>query len=642
LDDLCNHVGMRSRPLFLPALHTIGTRASKTIRCLFLLGFAGIMQSCSSVSFAGAEAITGASMVPGPIIFPAGFMPSIKDYGAIGDGKTDDTAAIQAALADGRTSATADYNGKPKALYFPPGVYLVSDTLTWNGCCVTLQGDGSSTSVIRLSPNSNGYADAATPKSVVTTAAPNTNESFRQNIWDLGISVGSGNPGAIALTYVSNNVGSIHNVSILSEDGHGVTGLDLTHHYPGPMMVKNLSIQGFQTGIDSCRCYEYSATIEGLTLINQSVLGIHDLRQTLNIRNFKSTNTVPALFNDGAMTVLIDASLGGGISVNQAVLNNSTLYLRNVTSSGYGETLQDTSGAEVRHFHGSISEYVSSEPVHLFATTSSSSLKLSIQETPTFTSPAVSDWEPVVPRWYGDTSTLQATFDSGKSIIYFPSTEYFAYNQATVIVPESVKRVVGFSSVVNKSTAGKNGGGIQLVVDSDSSEPLIIEQFGYGIQVVHRGTRPVVLKDGTYTYLSAAGAGNLFLEDVGLSQTEFHAGQKVWARQLDDEAAQTKLINSGSLWILGLKTEQGGTVIQTGTGGETELLGALIYPAKVLSASDVAFRSTDALTSYIYRQDVYCTLCGYAKQVVETKNGNSSSMTASPNRDFVMSLFVGH
>src|SRR5690242_5490564 len=133
-----------------------------------------------------AQTINGASLVGGPIAYPAGFMTSVKSYGAVGDGKTDDTSAIQRALSDGRSNATADYNGLPKALYFPPGVYLVSKTLTWNGCCVTLQGDGSSASVIRLAPSSAGFGSASTPKSVLVTPTMNTNQSFRQNIWDLG------------------------------------------------------------------------------------------------------------------------------------------------------------------------------------------------------------------------------------------------------------------------------------------------------------------------------------------------------------------------------------------------------------------------------------------------------------------------
>ena len=71
--------------------------------------------------------------------FPAGFMKSVKDYGAKGDGVTDDTAAIRSALGEGRVDGSgnalyppAEFNGRPKALYFPAGTYLVSNTLRWS------------------------------------------------------------------------------------------------------------------------------------------------------------------------------------------------------------------------------------------------------------------------------------------------------------------------------------------------------------------------------------------------------------------------------------------------------------------------------------------------------------------------------
>lgn len=48
---------------------------------------------------------------------------SVKDYGAKGDGVTDDTAAVQTAMGDNRG----------RTIYFPAGVYLLSDTLEMDG-----------------------------------------------------------------------------------------------------------------------------------------------------------------------------------------------------------------------------------------------------------------------------------------------------------------------------------------------------------------------------------------------------------------------------------------------------------------------------------------------------------------------------
>ena len=596
-----------------------------------------ILKASTSLAQVGGIPV-GAVLYGGTLPFPAGFMKSVKDYGAEGNGISDDTAAIQAALADGRSNASSEYNGVPKALYFPPGTYLVRKTLDWNGCCVTLQGAGPSASVIRLAPSSNGYGSATAAKAVIST--PGGNSSFRQNIWDLGFSIGAGNPGAVAIDYVSNNNGSIHDVSIVSENGQGNTGIALTRHYPGPLMIKNVFIHGFQVGI-STAAYEYGATIESLTLEDQTVAGINNFEQTISIRGLKSTNTVPALINNSGFAILLGAKLLGGSNTTQAIQTNSNLYVRSISATGYGATVQDTSTGVAKNIVGTIGEYIVGSPLTLNGTLEPASLDLPVEETPSFQDSNLAHWAAFVPNYYGDTTGLQAVFNGGHSTVYFPFGAYLSFNEAVVNVPDTVRRIVGFSSVVNVSATGTNGGGIRFIVNSNSTEPLIIEQFGYGVKVEHHGSRPVVIKDGSFSYLSSPGAGNLFLEDVGTGQIAFHAGQSVWARQLDDEYTGTKITNAGKLWVLGLKTEKSGVVIDTTNGGQTELLGNLIYPSQLMPTDATAFVSTGTRTSYIYAESVYCAGCGYSVQVMQTTNGNVQRIDSSPDKHFVMPLFDG-
>ena len=594
--------------------------------------------STSTPLLASTAPATGAALTPGPIPFPTSFMRSVKDYGAMGDGLTDDTAAIQAALADGRSNTTASYYGAPKGLYFPAGTYLVSNSLVWNGCCVTLQGDGSSTSVIRLAPSAAGFGTAATPQAVLVTPAGNT--SFRQNIWDLGISVGPGNPGAVAIDYVSNNTGSIRDVNITSEDGAGVAGIALTRHYPGPLLIKNVAVTGFQYGLKSA-AYEYGPTLEGITLANQSVAGIYNQQQTMSVRNLASTNQVPAIINNGGMVLVLDAKLTGGAPTGPAVANFGSLYARSVQSSGYSSTLLDSSTTVPHTVAGTVSEYVAGAPMTLRGGTHAASLNLPVAETPTYQDASLTEWAQFKPAWYGDTKTLQALMNSGASTIYFPFAAYFSYSEAVISVPDTVKRIIGFSSIVNGSTAGTNGGGIRFVVNSKSTQPLIVEQFGYGIKVEHHGTRPVALKSGSYNYFSYPGAGSLYLEDVITSQLAVQAGQQVWARQLNNEISGTKITNSGSLWIFGLKTENAGIVVDTAATGKTEVLGNLIYPAQGVPSNGILFRSASRATSYIYSQSSYCPTCGYPIQVSEIMNGVTMEVTANPAQRYVMSLYHG-
>jgi glucan 1,3-beta-glucosidase len=57
---------------------------------------------------------------------------NVKDYGAVGDGVTDDTAAIQKAITDGGRCAPAvcmSNTNTPAVVYFPEGVYAISASI---------------------------------------------------------------------------------------------------------------------------------------------------------------------------------------------------------------------------------------------------------------------------------------------------------------------------------------------------------------------------------------------------------------------------------------------------------------------------------------------------------------------------------
>jgi hypothetical protein len=627
---------------------TSSSAISLLLLCSVIIGCSSLMESVTPQALAAS--VSGADRTPGPISFPAGFMTSVKSYGAVGDGVTDDTAAIQHALNDGRWTPTTNYYGEPKALYFPAGTYLVRRPLYWNGCCMTIQGAGSASSVIRLAPSSQEFNDRARPVPVIQT--PAGNQSFRQNIRDLGITIGADNPGANALSYISNNSGALVNVLITSEDRGANVGIDLTRPYAGPLMLKDVEIDGFGVGID-LKSAEYSATLEGITLKNQTVAGIRNVTQPVNIRSLVSTNSVPAITNDGGFVVLLDASLTGGSSSNPAIQTNDTLYARTVTSSGYGETILDESGTKPVKVTGTVAEHLVGVPLGLASTAKAASLKLNIEETPSYSDSNLSTWAAFKPKFYGDTSELQSTLNSGASTVYFPfgpspsagyaNGAYFSWAEVQVTVPDKVQRIIGFSSVVNGSADGPGGGGIALVITSNSTTPLVIEEFGYGLKIEHRGKRPVVIKHSDVTYTSAAGAGPLFLEDVETGSFVVQPKQQVWARQLNDEVSGTRIHNQGgSLWILGIKTEQAGTIINTSAGGSTELLGGLIYPATVTPTSDIAFISTDAQVSYIYGQPVYCTRCGYSVQVQETRSGVTKRITTTGSSNYRVPLFVGY
>ncbi len=73
---------------------------------------------------------------------------SVKDFGAKGDGITDDTAAINAALAV----------SSGRILFFPAGTYLISSTLTVKSK-TTLLGEGTSSSTLKLTAGMSASAE---------------------------------------------------------------------------------------------------------------------------------------------------------------------------------------------------------------------------------------------------------------------------------------------------------------------------------------------------------------------------------------------------------------------------------------------------------------------------------------------------
>ncbi len=114
----------------------------------------------------------------------------------------------------------------------------------------------------------------------------------------------------------------------------------------------------------------------------------------------------------------------------------------------------------------------------------------------------------------------------------------------------------------------------------------------------------------------------------------FEPGQKVWLRQLNTEFTKaTRVVNNGAkLWILGLKTEDPYTVIETKGGGQTEVLGGLLYPGNggdLVPATDVAFVNNESRVSLVYVTAVDAGGQDYTIHVQETRDGVTKTLTES-------------
>lgn len=597
---------------------------------------------------------TGAALLAGPLPFPPDFNTSVsenkarsvKDYGAKGDGVTDDTAAIQRALNDGRRDAAGnplhpsnqDWNGRTKRLFFPKGTYLVSQTLDWVGCCATLFGQGSGSTIIKLKNGSTGFADPTLPKPVILT--PTGNMSFKQYILDMAIDTGTGNPGAVGISYISSNAGSLRNVVVRSGDGAGVIGVDMTRKWPGPLLLKNVKVSGFNYGI-KVHHGEYGPVLENITVEKQRVAGVYNETNTLAIRNLRSTNAKPAVISSGVgVVVLLDSLLQGGAGGAAIdVVSNGNLYARRVNTAGYANAVRYKGTAVAGT---AIAEYVSMSAKRLFAGGPAGSLNLPVEETPDFLDTNTSNWAGFRQSAYGNNGNLDVALKSGKATVYFVPDTYMQYAERSFNVPAHVRRIVGYSSNINSGP----GGGIRLVVAENSANPLIIEGFSGGLKIDHQSARTVVIKNGMFRYFNRAGSGNLFLEDVCMGPFTFYSSQKVWARQFNNEAPPpAKIVNDGAtLWVLGIKTERSGIVVDARPGSKTELLGAHLYPPNTFTAEEKlspAFEVKDALFSMTGALASWSFANSYDMFVRETRGGTTNVLKTVDLRNYQrVPLFV--
>ena len=245
-------------------------------------------------------------------------------YGAVGDGVHDDTAAIQRAFAENENRVPNEY----KTVYFPAGTYLISDSVRFSRFMV-VRGAGRDKSIIRLKDAAPGYdnVDAPKPAFAVGYDWPYVNRDKKMRagnvignyLFDLTIDTGSGNPAALGLDFHCNNIGCVENFDIRSGDGQGLVGLDLRRPWPGPCLIKNVSVTGFDHGI-AASSREYSLVFSGIKLRNQRKAAIINNENILSLENVVSDNKVPAIENrGGGLVVLINSELRGGASDANAI-----------------------------------------------------------------------------------------------------------------------------------------------------------------------------------------------------------------------------------------------------------------------------------------------------------------------------------
>ncbi len=585
------------------------------------------------------------------VVFPAGARvvdASLPPYNAIPDDGIDDTAAIQAAL-----NAPRPAGASALTVYLPDGVYRVSNTLVFPTPRITLQGQSQSGTIIRLDPNLPAYAGPGA-KRVVSMREPggfSANE-FRKSIYDLTIEVGAGNPGAVGLLLHCSNQGGARNVTVRSLDpgGAGLIGIDMVGSDKGPGMLRNVTVEGFNTGI-SMGGTEYSMTFEDITLLNQRVFGIDNIWNILCIRGLTSVNSVPAIRNrvdttnffEWGMVSLVDANLTGGAAGTAAIVNEARLYARNITTSGYGAAISRDGvllpGTSVP------GEHIDQRAVGVWPTeTSPASLGLPIEAfpEPAWDDPANPPGDPG--GWWANVETfgalgtddstiddavgIQAAIDSGATTILLPAGRY--YLKSTVVLRGNVRRVMGMESTVEAAAPLSASAGLPLFRTDAASPTLVLVErlqtdfIGTAVSFQHTagGTLAIrnMLLDTPYV---GSGTGKFHAEDVVGGPWRISGDQRAWFRQLNPENPGDKVVNDGGdVWVLGLKTEKPGTIVRTTSAGRTEVLGGLIYPVSDLPLEQPMFVCDKSSLSVVVGESAY-GLNAFHRIIAEVTRGTA-------------------
>jgi hypothetical protein len=566
----------------------------------------------------------------------------------------------------------------------------VDNAGNWNSY-ITLQGQNENATIIQLIDSAPGFQDPANPAATIYTAADNGtnnpssstynalgggNTAFQNNIMGLTVNTGSNNPGVVGIDYIGSNDTRVSGVSIISNDGSGLYGLNLQRAFEGPLLVSGVDIEGFQTAIPIAN--SLGVWMEHIRLSRQSVSGIDAIDGSASIRDLQSNNSVPAVRIPGIAGVvsLVDSTLvGGAPSMSAIQLGNAgvpTLFLRNTSTSGYQSVVSQ--GNQVVP-GASLAEWTSTTPTMLFSSTAPTSLNLPVEETPTYTDNDFANWTNVV-TWgaqpfdplvqistFDCAPSIQSAIDSGFPTVYLPHGIYPISD--TIHIRGSIERFLSLGAVLVPLNGQFPSGHPAVQIDNVFADTVFIENLGLSTNFwvlgpngwesakfpdtnfIDNSSSTLVLTNAAqigYANTSVAFGSTVFLESVcGYSGMTF-TDQNVFARHLDPENWDTNPhvhVSGGSLWDLGLKIEGSlSPVLLNDSGAATELLGVVGCVFVAIPASIPMFENLESSLSVdSFRTNSFEP--EYDVLVQETLGGVSKTLFSPASEDAPTPYYYG-
>jgi Pectate lyase superfamily protein/Secretion system C-terminal sorting domain len=556
--------------------------------------------------------------------------PSVKnlkiDFGAVGDGITDDTNALSNAM-------NSNYGG---IIFIPNGVYKITNSIKKipQGLGTFFHGQSKNGVVIKLADGAVGFGNALTPKAMITCVDdPNgiSADVFYYQWKNFTIDAGN-NPGAIALRFYSNNVGSLTDVIIKATNAE--IGLDMAwRNQNGPNLINKVEIDGFKTGFYTDNILN-SQTLSEITIKN-CLIGIKAIGQVVSIEDLVTINVVEPVKTNSILT-LINSTFTGGNGTKPAIdLQGSQLFARNITATGYTNIVGGQSIVPGTY----ISEWTPNNTLFNFADHKTTSLNLPVQKAPNFPlEPDLTKWVSAnsfgaVPNGSNVSVAFQQAIDAaaaaGKTTVYFeaslgPEPNWY-FVEGDVHVYGSVKHIIGLGYARFVSS---NNVIPKLIIDANAAPVVKIENMyrlgGNAYNIVNNFTSTLIIEHMDGAPVTISGNSETYINDFSSRVEVTNPNSKVWARQLNPEVdfIHNVLVEQGKLWVLGLKTEKSKPIIVR-SGGSLEILGAHIYNT-CSSPTNSLFEVVDASASFAcIREICFCGGTEYTVHVKETRGATT-------------------
>ena len=352
------------------------------------------------------------------------------------------------------------------------------------------------------------------------------------------------------------------------------------------------------------------------------------------LRGLVSHNWVPAIYNErdswGAMTVMDSQIIGlEPDNADPGIANQRQMYYRNVEVAGYNRAIENSDrnrsqGNWIGAAHlieDTSHRNVVSQFRHLDESTFAAAGEvrhLPVKETP------IVPWGDPNLEWAnildfgadatGETNSsgaLQRAIDSGAHTVYLPGGARFRFD-GEVQIRGPVRRIIGL-----EGSCQSESGATWRLVDGQHPEGLedapevVIERLenwkalrGGELELVvqSESARTLVVSSAIGFRVLGMGRGDIFLEDYCGHLELQSPGQSAWCRQITCRRKGSKIRNrGGNLWILGMRAERTGTLIETLDGGVTDATGIFVYSNQGWVDEEPAFfiRNSSAVLSGI-------------------------------------------